>query len=93
MADDRRQGNPRPALGAQFAAWLREGAKDLQNAVLKAFPDSMTLTNEPGAPGSPTPQQVTRALDQTGTFRNHLDGYVNRATAEREPDKNQGMER
>ena len=33
-----------PALGAELKALGREGLKDLQNAVLHAFPDSMRLT-------------------------------------------------
>jgi hypothetical protein len=38
----------------------REGLKDLQNAVLYAFPDSQRLVEEPGAPLTPTQQQVTQ---------------------------------
>jgi hypothetical protein len=80
-----------PALGGQFAAWVREGAKDLQNVVLRAFPDSMALTNEPGAPGSPTPQMVTRDLDQTGDYNKMLESYAARAQQSREQDR--GLER
>ena len=51
-----------PNLGAQFDAWLREGAKDLWNATVPAFPDSRRMTDEPGTPLNPTPQVVTSEM-------------------------------
>jgi hypothetical protein len=51
-----------PSLGAEFRSWIREGREDLLNVLLKPFPDSMDLTREPGAPGSPTTPQVTSEL-------------------------------
>jgi hypothetical protein len=51
-----------PSLGAEAKAWVREGREDFLNVLLKAFPDSMPLSREMGAPGSPTPQQTTADL-------------------------------
>jgi hypothetical protein len=54
-----------PALSGQVEAWVRQGAKDLQNAVLHAFPDSQRLHEEMGAPGSPTAQMVSQDLGRS----------------------------
>ena len=43
--------------GALSAA-ARGGLKDLQEVVLKAFPDSMNTVTEPGAFGTVVPQEV-----------------------------------
>jgi hypothetical protein len=51
-----------PSLGAQAMSWLREGAKDLWNAIVPAFPDSQRAVDEQGTPLNPTPQNVTAAL-------------------------------
>ena len=47
-----------PGLLAEAKAWFREGRNDLANAILKAFPDSMTLGREVGAPGTPTQGEI-----------------------------------
>ena len=52
-----------PKLGAQIDAWLREGAKDLWNAIVPAFPQNQHYVDEQGTPLNPTPQVVT---DQMG---------------------------
>lgn len=62
-----------PALGAQLGAMWREGLKDLQNAILPAFPDSQRGVEEAGTPLNPTPQQVTKALGNVYGLRDILD--------------------
>ena len=57
-----------PKLSGQLEASWREGLKDLQNAVLHAFPDSQRLVEEPGTPLTPTQQQVTQ---EQGNFRGY----------------------
>lgn len=52
-----------PALGAELQAVARQGREDLWNSIVPAFPGEMPLTREPGAPGTPTPQQTTDALE------------------------------
>ena len=47
------------------AAW-RSGLKDLQDAVIPAFPDSMKPREEPGAIATPTPQLVTANMTGKG---------------------------
>ncbi len=42
---------------------LREGSKDLYNAVVPAFPDSVRAQDEPGTLLTPTQQMVTREID------------------------------
>jgi hypothetical protein len=81
-----------PSLGAELRALGREGLKDLQNAVLHAFPDSMRLHEEPGAPLSPTQAMVTKDVGTVYGFQDALDGYASRGTAHgNEHDK--GLER
>jgi len=70
----------RPALGAELKALGREGLKDLQNAVLHAFPDSMRLQEEPGAPLSPTQAMVTKDVGTVYGFQAMLDGYASRGS-------------
>lgn len=48
-------------LGGQFQAWVREGAKDLHNAVVPAFPGSAKSVDEPGTPLTPTQAAVDRS--------------------------------
>src|ERR1700724_1550539 len=70
-----------PSLGAELRALGREGLKDLQNAVLHAFPDSMRLQEEPGAPLSPTQAMVTKDVGTVYGFQQVLDGYAARGTS------------
>ncbi|MDG3006445.1 hypothetical protein [Paludisphaera mucosa] len=51
-----------PQFTGQVEAMWREGLKDLQNAILPAFPESQRGVEEPGTPLSPTSQQVTQEL-------------------------------
>lgn len=47
---------------ATLAGYARGGLKDLQDAVLQAFPDSQRQHEALGMIGSPTPQMVHEAL-------------------------------
>jgi hypothetical protein len=67
-----------PSLGAELRALGRAGAKDLQNAVLHAFPDSMQLHSEPGSPLSPTQAMVTQDIGTVRGFQAALDDYAAR---------------
>jgi hypothetical protein len=88
----RKNHQERPSLGAELRAVGREGLKDLQNAVLHAFPDSQRLHEEPGAPGSPTQAMVTKDVGTVYGFQQKLDGYAERGTVHgQEQDK--GLER
>jgi hypothetical protein len=66
-----------PKLSGQLEALWREGLKDLQNAVLYAFPDSQRLVEEPGAPLTPTQQQVTQEQGNVG-YADMLDQAASR---------------
>lgn len=50
-----------PALGAEMVAVFRQGREDAWNKLIPAFPDQQ-YNREAGAPGTPTPQQVTESL-------------------------------
>ncbi len=93
-----------PEVLAEMRAWVRGGAKDLQDVVLKAFPDSMNLHSEPGSPMNPTPQMVTQELgalegyyphlDASADKQAHLEPYLQRAQSQnQEKDQSKEMER
>jgi hypothetical protein len=71
----------RPSLEGQFAALLRQGAKDLHNAVVPAFPDSARGVDELGTPSSPTPQMVTQDLGADKGYSAMLDSYASKPAA------------
>jgi hypothetical protein len=50
------------AFPEQIKSLFRQGREDLLHVLLHAFPDSMPLTREAGAPGEPTPQIITEGL-------------------------------
>jgi hypothetical protein len=52
-----------PDLGGEIAAFLREGAKDLHNAIVPAFPDSQRGVDEIGTPLTPTQYMVNQDLN------------------------------
>lgn len=55
---NRKASQQQPKIGTgQVAAMGRMGLDELSHA-LKAFPDSIPITPEPGALGEPTPQEV-----------------------------------
>jgi hypothetical protein len=88
MSDEERQ--TRPAFSAPLYAALRQGAKELAQA-LPAFPDSVRPIEEPGALGNPTQQMVTEQSRGEGEFQKLLDRYDSRSHERDEPDR--GMER
>jgi hypothetical protein len=51
-----------PAIGAELRAVFRQGREDAWNSLIPAFPQQ-SPTRESGAPGTPTPQQTTEALE------------------------------
>lgn len=51
-----------PKVGAEMRAVFRQGREDAWNNLIPAFPQT-GLTREAGAPGTPTPQQTTEALE------------------------------
>ena len=65
------------SLGGQFKAWVRGGAKDLYNAAIPAFPQSLHPVDEPGTPLNPTPQMVT--ADLGGSYQEFLSRYQDKA--------------
>lgn len=82
----------RPSLGAELKALGREGLKDLQNAVLHAFPESMRLHEEPGTPLSPTQAMVTKDVGTVYGFQNMLEGYAARGS-DKGHEQDKGIER
>jgi hypothetical protein len=79
-----------PKLSGQLEALWREGLKDLQNAVLHAFPDSQRLVEEPGAPLTPTQQQVTAEQGNVHGYGAQLDQAASRGGHDRD---REGMSR
>jgi hypothetical protein len=49
-------------LEGQFEAWIAEGAKDLHNAIVPAFPDSQRGVDQLGTPLNMPSQIVTEDL-------------------------------
>lgn len=49
-------------LLGEISRWVAEGAKDLHNAIVPAFPDSVRGGDEPGTPLNPTQYMVTQEL-------------------------------
>jgi hypothetical protein len=79
-----------PALSGQFEAWVRQGAKDLHNAIVPAFPESARGVEEIGTPLAPTQAMVTQDLE-VGSYENDLSHYAARAEPQQEAER--GMER
>ncbi|HEY4313312.1 MAG TPA: hypothetical protein VGN12_27930 [Pirellulales bacterium] len=80
----------RPAFSAPLWAALRQGSKELAQA-LPAFPDSIRPIEEPGMMGNPTPQQVTEQSRNESDFQKLLDRYDSRSDGR--DDRGQGMDR
>ncbi len=53
-------------ISTTVAAWLRQGAKELGQAIVPAFPDSIRPVEEIGLPGNPTSQQVSLSMGLYG---------------------------
>jgi hypothetical protein len=78
-------------LGGQAKAAYREGAKDLWNAVVPAFPANVHGVDEPGTPLSPTQLMVNQDLG--AGFDKMLDGYGSRGGQDQGRDQERGLER
>ena len=65
-----------PQFTGQLAAMWREGLKDLQNAIMPAFPDSQRGVEESGTPLNPTSQQVTQDMGNFKGYQEMLDSYA-----------------
>jgi hypothetical protein len=52
------------SLAGTVEAMIRQGAKDLHNAIVPAFPDSQKSVDEPGLPMTPTQLQVNQGLEK-----------------------------
>jgi hypothetical protein len=82
MADDRKIGE------GHFMAWIREGFKELAQA-LEAFPgQGIHHVEEPGLLGNPTPQIVTNEMGAS-TYKDMLMEAAQRVG----PEQDRGMER
>jgi hypothetical protein len=81
----------RPSVWAELKALGRQGAKDLHNAVIPAFPDSARSQDEPGTPLNPTPQMVTQDLGGSQNYEAFLDSAAARGRGGQEQDR--GIER
>ncbi len=80
-----------PSIGGQLEALWREGAKDLHNAIVPAFPQSLRGTDEPGTPLNPTAQMVTQDLDVNKGYSAMVQDYASRSAPA--SDKQQEIER
>lgn len=82
MTEDRKIGE------GHFMAWVRQGFKEIAQA-LQAFPgQGIHQVEEPGLVGNPTPQIVTKEMGAT-SYQDML-----REASERSmPDREQGLER
>ncbi len=69
-----------------FHALGRQGAKDLHNAIVPAFPDSVRSVDEPGTPLTPTQFMVN------ADFREY-DAELAAAAARGRPEQERGLER
>ena len=82
MSEDRKLGE------GHFAAWMRQGFKEIAQA-LHAFPgQGIHQVEEPGLFGNPTPQIVTNEMG-AGSYQEMLREAAQRAI----PDRGQELER
>ena len=77
-----------PSLGGQFDAWVREGAKDLYNAIVLSDPNTMRPVDEPGTPLNPTQSMVTDDLK-----KDSFEAEVKQAAQVKAPNKEKEVER
>jgi hypothetical protein len=80
----------RPSFSAPLYAALRQGAKELAQA-LPAFPESVRPVEESGTLGNPTQAMVTQEIGTVQGYNSMLDTYAARGAERDEPDR--GMER
>jgi hypothetical protein len=76
----------RPAFSAPLYAALRQGAKELAQA-LPAFPESVRVVEEPGTLGNPTQQMVTQEIGTVHGYDRMLDSYADRGQGPSQPEK------
>jgi hypothetical protein len=82
MSEDRKLGE------GHFVAWMREGFKEIAQA-LQAFPgQGIHQVEEPGLFGNPTPNIVTNQMG-AGSYQDMLREASQRTI----PDQGQGLER
>lgn len=77
----------KPSLKGQLGALWREGLKDLHNALVPAFPDSMRTADEPGTPLAPTQSMVTDDLR-----KDSFEAEVAQAARAKAPNKEKEVE-
>lgn len=84
----------RPAFSAPFYAALRQGSKELGQA-LKAFPDSMQPVEEPGTLGNPTQAQLTNGMkeEEKASFKERFQAFANRLSGCNSVERENDMER
>lgn len=75
-----------PDLEGEIRSFIREGAKDLHNAIVPAFPESQRGVDEPGTPLAPTQAQITQEL---GGYEAMRSSYAQGAAQEQEQELQQ----
>jgi hypothetical protein len=88
MSDE--QPSNRPSFSAPLYAALRQGAKEIAQA-LPAFPDSVHPVEEPGTLGNPTQAMVTQEIGTVQGYNSTLEDYASRGAGREEQER--GMER
>jgi len=78
-------------LSGELSALGRQGAKDLHNAIIPAFPDSARSQDELGTPLTPTPQMVNEDLKGSRSYDSFLESYAARGRDGQEQER--GIER
>jgi hypothetical protein len=68
----------RPSFGAPLSAALRQGAKEIAQA-LPAFPESVRPVEEPGTLGNPTQSLVTEQITGDRGYSEMVNGYAARS--------------
>lgn len=93
MSEEKEAQNPgRPTFSAPLYAALRQGAKEIGQA-LPAFPESTRVVEEPGTLGNPTPQQVTSQVVGDQGYQAMFNTYAARSDMGREQVQEKEMER
>ena len=80
----------RPAFTAPLYAWMRQGSKELAQA-LPALPSSVRPVEEVGMMGNPTQQMVTQEV-KGETFQATLQGYADRGQGISDQQRNQARQ-
>ena len=80
----------RPAITAPLYAWLRQGTKEIAQA-LPALPSSVRPIEEPGMMGVPTPHMVNQEAKGTD-FQATLQKYADRTQGISEQQRDQARQ-